>query len=152
MLEQPQTSQSLALGTNDLSIFTSLYGQLFEHLVSDPRPANEELAEEVLVLVGAKRKDVEPKFRRLVAEWKANRRATSLARDLIAHPAYLRIIGMGEDALPLILRELDKELDHWFSALKAISDEDPVPPESRGKMREMADAWLRWGRDKGYVW
>jgi hypothetical protein len=142
----------MALGTSDLGILTSLYAQLFKQLVSDPRSANEELAEEALFLVGSKRKNVEPKFSRLVTEWKANRHSTSLARDLIAHPAYLRIIGMGEDALPLILRELERELDHWFSALKAISDDDPVPPASRGKMREMADAWLRWGREKGYVW
>lgn len=68
------------------------------------------------------------------------------------HPAYQGIIGLGPIALPLILRELEKELDHWFWALKAISGEDPVSPQNRGKMREMTDAWLNWGREKGYVW
>jgi len=68
------------------------------------------------------------------------------------HPAYQQIIGLGPPALPLILAELDRELDHWFWALKAISGEDPVPIESRGNMREMANAWLKWGREKGYEW
>jgi hypothetical protein len=68
------------------------------------------------------------------------------------HPAYQRIIGLGTAAVPLILAELEKDLDQWFWALKAITGEDPVPPESRGKMREMADAWLNWGRKKGDAW
>jgi hypothetical protein len=103
-------------------------------------------------MAAAKRASIEPRFKRLVAEWKANRRSTSIARDLVSHPAYLRIIGIGPDAIPLILGELERETDHWFAALRAISDEDPVPPSSRGKMREMAQAWLAWGSKKGYVW
>jgi len=102
---------------------------------------------------GAARKDRETKakFARLSQEWKADRHASSLARDLVSRPAYLRIIGMGRDALPLILQELAKAPDHWFVALKAIADEDPVRPESRGRMRDMTEAWLKWGREKGYV-
>jgi hypothetical protein len=66
------------------------------------------------------------------------------------HPAYQQIIGIGPAAVPLLLRELERDVDHWFWALKAITGVDPVPPASRGKVREMAAAWLRWGRDQGY--
>ena len=68
---------------------------------------------------------------------------------LTIHPAYQQIIGMGPAVVPLLLRELEREVDHWFWALKAITGADPVPPASRGKVREMAEAWLRWGREQG---
>jgi hypothetical protein len=67
------------------------------------------------------------------------------------HPAYQRIIGMGEKAIPLILAELAERPGHWFWALASITGEDPVAEQSRGKLREMASAWLAWGRQKGYI-
>jgi hypothetical protein len=67
------------------------------------------------------------------------------------HPAYQQIIGMGTPAVPLILAELKRGVDHWFWALRAITRENPVPPESLGDMDAMAAAWLAWGRMKGYA-
>jgi hypothetical protein len=90
-------------------------------------------------------------FRHLVRTWKNERRATSSSVMIAMHPAYQRIIGLGLPAVPLILAELRRELDHWFWALKAITGEDPVPPERRGNMKEMAEIWLEWGRQRGYV-
>jgi len=66
-------------------------------------------------------------------------------------PEYQQIIGMGRDAVPLILEELQKEPDHWFWALAATTGEDPVPPEHKGKLSEMTKAWLEWGERHGYV-
>ncbi len=103
-----------------------------------------------IVLI-AEHDDIEAEFNQLVSNWKTSRRASSFSTAMSAHPAYLRIIGMGEKALPLILRELEKELDHWFVALKAISGADPVPQQSRGNLREMANAWIQWGREQGYA-
>lgn len=103
-----------------------------------------------LVAVG-EQGDVEEEFRELTEQWKRERTSTSFASDIAMHPAYQKIIGLGKDALPLILAELDRELDHWFWALSMISRDDPVPPESHGKMREMAVFWRDWGRKKGYV-
>jgi hypothetical protein len=138
-----------SLPTGDTGVFACLYGQLFP---DGPQNAEIESIEELASLLNSKKNEnITAEFERLVAEWKANRPATSLSRDLVT-PAYLRIIGMGPRALPLILRQLEMELDHWFVALKAVSGEDPVPAQSRGKMQEMANAWLKWGREKGYVW
>jgi hypothetical protein len=88
---------------------------------------------------------IEEKFHRLAAVWKSERGPTSSITAIATHPAYQQIIGMGPAVVPLILRELERELDHWFWALKAMIGTDPVPPESRGKLREMAEAWLRSG-------
>lgn len=146
------TCQSQTLGINNLGMLASLSAQLFKQGGVGPKTGNQEWSEEILLLSRQNRKDIEPKFRRLVTQWKASRRATSLARDLVSDPAYLAIIGMGPDVLPLILRELEGELDHWFVALKSISCEDPVPNKSKGKLDEMRAAWLKWGHEKGYAW
>lgn len=66
------------------------------------------------------------------------------------HPAYQQIIGLGPDVVPLLLAELEGHPDHWFWALHAITREDPVPSESRGKIKAMAQAWLDWGKRHGY--
>jgi hypothetical protein len=91
----------------------------------------------------------EARFKALAARWKAERGATSSATQMAMHPAYQSLIGLGADAIPLLLRELQCEPDHWFWALCAITGEDPVPPEARGNVQEMAKAWLEWGRQQG---
>lgn len=58
---------------------------------------------------------------------------------------------MGHTAIRLILLEMKKRPGHWFWALKSITGEDPVLPEQRGRMKEMTQAWLRWGREKNYL-
>lgn len=115
-----------------------------------PQPSMN-LLEEVVPLFTAKRNDVEAEFNRLVSEWKLGKSATSSSTAIAMHPAYQRIIGMGKSALPLIFRELGRELDHWFWALKAISGEDPVPIEHVGNMKRMTADWIQWATEKGYV-
>jgi hypothetical protein len=64
---------------------------------------------------------------------------------------YQQIIGMGTAAVPLILEELRHEPDQWFWALECITEENPVPREDAGRVRAMADAWIRWGAERGFV-
>lgn len=94
----------------------------------------------------------EQRFLDLVATWKRERGPHSSSARLAEHPAYQQIIGMGLEVIPLLLRELEREPDHWFRALHLLTGANPVPAESRGKVREMAEAWLRWGREHGYQW
>jgi hypothetical protein len=90
--------------------------------------------------------DIGQEFAELAARWRRERGATSLARRMAEHPAYRRIVAMGEQAVPLILAELEREPDHWFFALHEITGASPVPAHSRGKLQEMAKAWIDWGR------
>jgi len=93
-------------------------------------------------------------FNQFVNEWKNERGAHPTVREMVSLPSYQKIIGMGKDALPLILGQLKIEgdsPDHWFWALAAISNENPVPPQIRGNISEMAKAWLAWGQEQGYV-
>ena len=64
---------------------------------------------------------------------------------------YQQIIGLGPSVLPLLLRELARETDHWFWALEAIAGQNPVPAEAVGNVAAMAEAWLAWGRREGLL-
>jgi hypothetical protein len=97
------------------------------------------------------------RFREFVTQWRRERNSLSAsAWDNVRSPAYQRIIGMGEKALPYILREIEREMrtgdpDDWFVALWSITGENPVPIESRGQLKEMAKAWLEWGLKSGHI-
>ena len=86
--------------------------------------------------------DFQQRFARLVAEWKVGRGHSSKLRDLAMHPAYQQIIGMGERAVPLLIKEMNQRPDQWDWALCAITGTDPVPRESWGKLKEIAAAWI----------
>jgi hypothetical protein len=89
------------------------------------------------------------RFADLARRWREDTALLSSSTAQAAHPAYQQIIGMGPEALPLLLRELENRGGHWFWALKAITGVDPVPAEDRGRIQAMRQAWLRWGREQG---
>ncbi len=87
---------------------------------------------------------LEATFAKLVKEWKEQRQSTTTARRMAEHPAYRKIIALGMPVVPLIIKEMAREHDHWFMALQAITKASPVPVESRGKIDEMTAAWIHW--------
>ena len=55
--------------------------------------------------------------------------------------------------MPCLLgRLVGGRASHWFVALYELTGATPVPPESRGRIREMTAAWQEWGRRQGYEW
>ena len=91
-------------------------------------------------------------FQRLVRMWKFETRHLSIPAQITRHPAYRRVIDMGELAIPLILKDLQKEPDHWFSALSEISGESPhIPNEDMGNMKAMSEICIEWGKRNMYV-
>jgi hypothetical protein len=99
----------------------------------------------------AEKADLRSRFQRLAAEWKEKSRYFSNTAQMAMLPSYQRIIGMGWDAVPLILEELQREPDQWFWALESITEENPVPREAAGKVRLMAQAWVEWGKQHGFI-
>jgi len=93
----------------------------------------------------------EQKFKRLTDQWRKETFLSSSSTDIVYHPAYLKIIGMGKIVLPLILRELEQSGGHWFLALSSITDENPVNPDDAGKIKKMKDAWIQWGKQNHYL-
>jgi hypothetical protein len=97
------------------------------------------------------RNPVVVRFRRLADQWKAETENMSSVDDMILHPAYQEIVGMGPAIITLLLHELEREPNHWFSALTAISGgQNPVSPENAGDVDKMTAAWLAWGDVCGY--
>ena len=86
-------------------------------------------------------------FRELVHMWKMETWHRSPLARRISHPAYLKIIGLGSQAIPWILQELKQEQDYWFAALEAITRE---PSPNVANLSELRDAWLEWGKRHGY--
>lgn len=90
-------------------------------------------------------------FHSLVSQWKSSGCISSSINDIVSHPAYMRIIGMGKPILPLLLKELRERPDHWFLALRSITGENPVRKESRGNLKRMAEDWVNWGITNGII-
>ena len=93
----------------------------------------------------------EGKFVSLRDKWHEERGATSSVSEMISCRSYLSIIGMGKRAIPLILKQIEREgedPDHWFAALSAITEEDPVPEDAYGDTVKMAEAWLSWAKER----
>ena len=96
--------------------------------------------------------NLEQRFQELAAQWRLERGPFSTARRLAQHPAYRKIVALGEAVVPFILADLEKKPDHWFLALEEITGASPVPESDWGKLPGMAAAWIAWGLAQGYRW
>jgi len=94
---------------------------------------------------------IHERFRELRDDWKSKTRHLSNTAQISLVFSYQKIIGMGPAVVPLILSELQKEPDHSFWALEAITDENPVSESDAGDMEASARVWVQWGRDRGLL-
>lgn len=95
--------------------------------------------------------DLAARFNQLASLWRSEIGPSSSAIKMANHPAYKKIIEIGEDAVPLILKELKDRPAQWFIALTKITGENPILHDDRGDMRRMVDAWLNWGREREHI-
>jgi hypothetical protein len=88
-----------------------------------------------------------------VSAWIADTQWYSSISSITRHPEFASLVEMRTKAIRFALERLDagEVRVHWFPLLKRASGEDPVPPEKRGIVPEMATEWLRWGRKRGYL-
>ncbi len=91
------------------------------------------------------------KFYALASDWEKEVAGLSSTAQMSQHPAYQEIINMGTKIVPLLLSELKKNPLYWLSALSAITGENPIKPEQRGRVKQMASAWIEWGKNQGYA-
>jgi len=90
-----------------------------------------------------------PEFTVLAEQWQRDTPHLSQISKKVLHPAYFRIVGMGEPAVRLLLEALRDTPAHWFVALKATANFDPVTPGSNPAAAR--EAWLGWGKSKGLI-
>ncbi|EHB56075.1 hypothetical protein MycrhDRAFT_3269 [Mycolicibacterium rhodesiae JS60] len=86
--------------------------------------------------------EIESRFARDRDAWLIKSATMSSIVDMAMLPEYQRIIGLGADAVPLIINELRQEVDHWFWALVAIVGEDHGVGAST--LSEAAENWIAW--------
>lgn len=92
--------------------------------------------------------EVEEAFNELAAAWKEETKFISSMSEITSHWAYQRIIAMGPVVVPLILKDLKKEGNHWFAALTALTGENPIAEQDAGIVSKMREAWLQWEKDQ----
>jgi hypothetical protein len=89
------------------------------------------------------------KFEKLANNWYEETCGFSSITKKITNFNYLKIIALGQAVVPLILHSLAQKPDHWFVALKALTDQDPV--ESGDNFEQAVEAWLKWGKKEGLI-
>ena len=90
-------------------------------------------------------------FAHLSKKWKRETAHISMTLDIMSHPAYMQIIGLGTRVLPLILRDLQETHSHWFDALAAITRTSPTKVMESGNISTMVSFWLKWAHRKKIV-
>lgn len=94
--------------------------------------------------------EIADKFYTLASQWESEVEGMS-SSSMFQHPAYQEIVSMGNKVIPLLLSELKQNPLYWLSALNVITGVNPIQPSQRGKVKQMAQAWLEWGRNQGYM-
>lgn len=94
--------------------------------------------------------EIADKFYTLASQWESEVEGMS-SSYMFQHHAYQEIVSMGNKVIPLLLSELKQNPLYWLSALNVITGVNPIPPSQRGKVKQMAQAWLEWGRNQGYM-
>jgi len=94
--------------------------------------------------------DADRIFSGLSVDWKKAQKYLSNSFVLTESPVYRQLVAMGEMAIPFILRDMKSKLSHWNLVLEGITGENPVDERLAGKTREVVDAWLAWGKNRGY--
>lgn len=93
-------------------------------------------------------------FQVLSAMWAADTGHLSSVRQMARHPACQQIIDMGQDAIPLVLAEMaaGRHSVRWFWVLEKLTDHAVVVPEAdQGRVDNIAELWLAWGREQGHL-
>jgi hypothetical protein len=95
--------------------------------------------------------DVAAWFAVLADQLEAESSMVSNTRRLMRHPAFIDLLALGDDVVPLLLDRLETSdaQSVWLRVLGSLKSFQP------GAGQETIDAsvaqWLQWGRREGYV-
>jgi type I restriction enzyme M protein len=144
--EQAVVSQMVRRTQEEL---TGLLRQIAEHNERIVRRIHALVDASGAYAVSADDDNLKQRFLALAEQWRRETGHYSSISRKIQHPAYQKIIAMGEPVLPFLLRELATRPAHWFTALRAIVES---PPANEGSdVSRATAAWLKWGQERGYL-
>ena len=81
-------------------------------------------------------------FEEYAEAWERETLYASSAGMVVSNLNYQRIIGLGPQAVPLIIARLRHDVGHWFWALSAIVGVDQAAGTET--LEDARAAWLRW--------
>jgi hypothetical protein len=93
-----------------------------------------------------KAQDIEAEFLQLAETWDRETAHLSSTPKMVLHDSYQRIMAMGPDVVPLLLRDLRDNRRSWFWALRHLTQANPVCLEDQGNLDKMIADWLAWGK------
>lgn len=109
-------------------------------------------AEEVLMAWVNLHEKLKCEIRALVHKWRRDTRAHSSIHEIMAHANVEKIREHGDAALPVLLEFVGKDPDwgvmHFL--FERARDEIEVPQDSRGRLEELQNLLLEWGKSKGF--
>lgn len=86
------------------------------------------------------------RFRGLAEDWHTETDMHSSIQQKVLNSNYQQIIGLGPNALPIIMEELEERPAYWFWALAAITGEDPA--DGTHTMPDAREKWLNWWKNR----
>jgi len=89
-------------------------------------------------------------FEACAARWLQETKHCATIYESTKHPAFEKILSMGESVVPLILSHLHRRAEHWCWALTEITHENPAE-NANGDIEAIRQAWLEWGRQRGLL-
>ena len=88
--------------------------------------------------------NLKKKFQLYKNIWEEQTLFSSNMTEIINNSAYLSIIALGSDVIPLIIQDLRNAENHWFSALESLTSINPIKKEHKGIFNLMKSDWLEW--------
>ncbi len=94
---------------------------------------------------------LEQRFRALAEKWEQETGSLSSVTKRVMNKNYQAIVGMGQQVVPILLRDIQENRRDWFWALSAITQENPIDPSDAGRVDKMISAWVNWGKKRGML-
>lgn len=96
-----------------------------------------------------KEESIEVRFKKYLDTFKKETLLYSSIDKKISNLNYLMIVGLGREAIPLILNEYFTNGGFWHNALVALTGANPVTVEMHGKPKVIREAWRTWAINYG---
>jgi hypothetical protein len=90
-------------------------------------------------------------FKEHADRWQRETAHLSSPSQIMLHPSYQAVLGMGDRIVPILLRDLQQNRRPWFWALSYITKANPLTRSDAGRMDKMIEAWVKWGKQNSLL-
>lgn len=119
-------------------------------LLSHPAIGTREAWTRHLMTLKTSDQSPEAAFERLNEQLHRDTMFSSNPNQTYSHPAYLSIVALGVAVVPCLLSEVAARRGHWYSALRDLTNANPVP-DGVTNSAEQRRLWVEWGTEHGYL-